>query len=90
MANIEVSQSGDGFQINISGDLAKQFDVEALQRCLSTFASCAATNDDCIGTFTKSFSGFCGQGSAACETASAQLVSSLCGYKGGASDTKSY
>lgn len=78
---VKCTRTEDGFQINISGALADQFDVEALQGCLNTFASCSA-NSDCVGTLTKSFGGFCGAGNEACGTGGVQLISALCGYKG--------
>jgi len=83
--NVTVNKSRDGLHITIPAPLADQFDAVALQSCLSTFASCAATSD-CVGMLTKTLGGFCGQGagsagSNACETATAQLLSTLCGYK---------
>jgi hypothetical protein len=85
-SNVRVNRSKEGLQITIAGPLAEQFDETALQSCLSTFASCAATSD-CVGILTRALGGFCGQGtgtqgSNACETASTQLLSALCGYRG--------
>ena len=83
--SVSVNKSADGLHIIIPSPLADQFDPAALQNCLSTFATCAATSD-CIGMLTKTLGGFCGQGAgtagaSACESASAQLLSTLCGYK---------